>query len=207
VNIDDVEYLPPPQTRPQTQRRGFGADTAVSQTGFFSSPIDLYNAGRQTNDAFMQMFNAVNANRSSAHPTIPKSVRDEFVPFAIGWNNFWQTNLASTAIVFKFFTTDLQQHLVDYQQQIAAWGTKLKKYIGADADSAASVKPGSGGAKNTMMWVGIAAVSLVGLFIIGKLVHTVAFGGAELEDAEDEALKIAEAKKRKKHDRHVLSIT
>ena len=84
----DVEYMPPAQARPR--RAGLGADTSVAQTGFFSSPSDLLNAGQQTNDAFMQMFNAVDANRSSANPTVPKSVRDEFVPFAIGWNKFFQ---------------------------------------------------------------------------------------------------------------------
>lgn len=194
-----------PPSRPRRTRQ-LGADTTTAQTGFFSSPTDLYNAGQQTNAAFMQMFNAVNANRSSANPTVPKSVRDEFVPFAIGWNDFFQKNLASTAIVFKFFTTDLQTHLVDYQKQIAAWGDKLKKYIGADASSAASLKPGSGGAKNTFMWIGIAAVGIIGLFMIGKLVHTVAFGHA-LEEAEDEAMRLVDAKKRKKHDRTAFSIT
>jgi hypothetical protein len=57
------------------------------------------------------------------------------------------------------------------------------------------------------MWIGIAAVSVVGLFIIGKLIHTVALGGAALEEAESEAMKIAEEKKRKKQDRTAYSIT
>jgi len=194
--------MPPPQ------RRTFGADTSVAATtGFFSSPIDLYNAGKQTNDAFMQMFNAVNANRSSAHPTIPKSVRDDFVTFAIGWNTFYQQNFSGTAIAFKYFTTNLQGNLVSYQQQIAAWGTKLKKYIGSDASSAAGLKPGGGSAKNVLMWVGIGAVTLIGLFVIGKLVHTVALGNAALTEAEEDAMRIMDEKQRKRRDRTAFSIT
>jgi hypothetical protein len=205
----DVEYMPPSQPQSQQRRAGFGSDTSVAATGYFSSPSDLLNAGQQTNDAFMQMFNAVDANRSSANPTVPKSVRDQFVPFAIGWNQFFQQNFSNIALVTaRWLTSDLQTHLVSYQQQIAAWGEKLKKYIGADAGSAASLKPGSqGGAKNVMMWIGIGAVTLVGLFMIGKLVHTVAFGDARLEEAEDEAMRLLEEKKRKRHDRTAFSIT
>ena len=58
-----------------------------------------------------------------------------------------------------------------------------------------------------MMWIGIGAVTLVGLFMIGKLVHTVAFGDARLEEAEDEAMRLLEEKKRKRHDRSAFSIT
>lgn len=208
LGAEDVEYGPSqPQARPRA--RQLGADTSVASTGFFSSPSDLYDAGQQTNAAFMQMFNAVDANRSSAHPTVPKSVRDQFVPFAIGWNTFFQQNLSNIAIVTaRFFTTDLQSHIVSYQQQIAAWGEKLKKYIGADAGSAASLKPGTQGtAKNVMMWVGIGAVALVGIFLIGKLAHTVAFGDARLTEAEDEAMRLADEKRRKKSDRSAFSIT
>src|SRR5580658_6118144 len=105
----DVEYMPPSQPQSQQRRAGFGSATSVAATGYFSSPSDLLNAGQQTNDAFMQMFNAVDANRSSANPTVPKSVRDQFVPFAIGWNQFFQQNFSNIALVTaRWLTSDLQ---------------------------------------------------------------------------------------------------
>lgn len=202
LGADDVEYLPPPQ------RRSFGADTSVASTGYFSSPSDLYDAGQQTNAAFMEMFNAVDANRKSAHATVPKSVRDEFVPFAQGWSQFFETNLSSMPRVLKNWAlSNLQGKLVAYQQQIAAWGARLKKYLGSAAASAAGLKPGGGSAKNVLMWVGIGAVTLIGLFVIGKLVHTVALGNAALTEAEEDAIRIMDEKQRKRRDRTAFSIT
>jgi hypothetical protein len=205
LGADDVEYMPPQQVR----GRAFGADTSVAATGYFSSPSDLYDAGQQTNAAFMEMFNAVASNRGSAQPTIPKSVRDEFVPFAQGWSQFFETNLSSMPRVLKNWAlSNLQGKLVAYQQQIAAWGTRLKRYLGSAAASAAGLKPGSGGsAKNVLMWVGIGAVTLIGLFVIGKLVHTVALGNAALTEAEEDAMRIADEKQRKRRDRTAFSIT
>jgi hypothetical protein len=51
-----------------------------------------------------------------------------------------------------------------------------------------------------LKWVGVGVVALVGLFTVGKLVHTVALGGAmdeELHVAEREALRIARSRKLK----------
>jgi hypothetical protein len=197
VNIDDVEYLPP--TR-------LGADATTATTGFFSSPEDLLTAAKQTDDYVSSMQQAVDAVTDWKGRGAPSGSGTAFRNFYTNWKNFYANNFSSRAsVIAHFLTTNMQGTLVNYQNQAADWGKKLKKW---NLDVPAAPTPGAdGGAKSTMMWVGIAAVSIVGLFIIGKLVHTVAFGSAALEEAEDEALKIAEAKKRKKHDKTVLSIT
>lgn len=192
----DVEYIQP----------GFGADASVRTPGYFSTPEDLLSAAQQTNGVIMALHAAVDENRRRPTPTIPKSVRDEWVAFVTGWSGYYETNFGGSRLrtLAHWFTSDLQGTLVNYQQQAALWADRLKKYGAKITGAGTEGKPG--GAANVMMWVGIAVVGVVGLFIIGKLVHTVALGGAALEEAEDEALRIAEAKRRKRTDKTALSI-
>jgi hypothetical protein len=199
---DDVEYMPPQAVQSPTPRT-LGADTTQAATGFFSSPSDLFDAGQQTNTAFHEMFDAVMKNRSSAHPTISKAIRDEFVPFSQGWDKFYQENLQSVGLVFaRWATSALQSHLVAYQQQMNAWAARLKKY----GIKGAVFDPTTSKGKNIFMWIGIGVVTLGAIYVIAKTVRKATLGGAALEEAEDEAMRLVEEKKRKRHDRTLFSI-
>ncbi len=57
-----------------------------------------------------------------------------------------------------------------------------------------------------IVYVAIGAAGLVGLFVLGKLLHTIALGSAELIEAENAAMAIADAQRRKRSSRSVLSI-
>lgn len=181
-------------------------DATSASTGFFSSAEDLLNAAKQTDDYVSAMQAAVDAVSNWSGKNVPAGSGQAFKTFYANWKNFYANDFGSrTSVLAHWFTSNLQGNLVNYQNQAADWGQKLKKW-GVSVQGAAP--PGAaGGGKNVMMWVGIGAVTLIGLFIIGKLVHTVAFGGAALEEAEEEAMRLADQKQRKKHDRRVLSIT
>ena len=188
----DVEYMPPLR------------DATTASTGIFSTPDDLLNAAQQTNAYVAALAAAVRAK--SDWSSVPAGTGAALQSFLDGWANFYASDFSSRArVLLHWGTSDLQSTLANYQQQAADWGVKLKKY-GAKIDA---ISPASapGGGKNVMMWIGIGAVTLVGLFMIGKLVHTVAFGDARLEEAEDEAMRLLEEKKRKRHDRSAFSIT
>jgi len=196
LNIGDVEYLPP---------GSLGAEATTASTGFFSTPGDLRNAAVQTNDYVTSM--ATTVQRGGAWlKKVPAGNGKAFQAFVNNWEQFYGTTFANAFNAWaSWFTSDVQSKVANFQAQAADWGTKLKKW---GAKVAGTPTPAaSGGASNTFMWIGIGAVTLVGLFLIGKLIRTATLGGAALEEAEDEALKIAEAKRRKKADRTAYSIT
>lgn len=164
------------------------------------------NAAKQTDDYVTAMQQAVDGVKSWVGKGAPSGSGAAFRAFYTNWKNFYANNFSSrfTQLVHEA-TSDLQSSLVNYQNQAADWGKKLKKW---KVEVAATPTPSApGGASNVLMYVGIGAVALVGLFIIGKLVHTVALGGAALEEAENEAMRLADEKKRKRQDRTAFSIT
>ncbi|HEV3059766.1 MAG TPA: hypothetical protein VGY48_16055 [Vicinamibacterales bacterium] len=195
MNVGDVEYLAP----------GLGADATTASTGFFSTPPDLRNAAQQT-DAYVTSL-AKTVQRGGAWLSrVPTGSGDAFQAFVDSWEQFYGSTFANKFNSWvSWFTSDVQSKVANFQAQAADWGAKFKKWGAAVAGTPPPSAPG--GPSNTFMWIGIAAVSVVGLFIIGKLIHTVALGGAALEEAESEAMKIAEEKKRKKQDRTAYSIT
>jgi hypothetical protein len=61
-------------------------------------------------------------------------------------------------------------------------------------------------ATKVMVYVGIGVAAVVGLVIAGKLIRSIMLGAAELTEAENEAMAIADAAHRKRSSRSVLSI-
>ncbi len=58
-----------------------------------------------------------------------------------------------------------------------------------------------------LIWTAVGAVGLGILFVTAKLVHTAVLGGAALEEAEMTAMALADAAKRKRSNRRVVSIS
>lgn len=58
----------------------------------------------------------------------------------------------------------------------------------------------------TIIWIGIGTVVVVGLILLTKIVRTAVLHGSELEEAEREAMAIADAQRHKKASRKVYSI-
>ena len=204
MNIGDVEYLPPQQqARPVHRRQQLGLPASLLVPGLTSTPEDLKRAADQT-DAFISgMSDAVSGFDWKKSHGVPKGSGKQFDAFRKQWSDFYSTDFSANWRVLAH-TGSLTASLKNFQEQACTWATNLKGW-GVPVPGILPACATSG--KNIWMWIGIGAVSLVGLFILGKLVHTVAFGGAALEEAEEEALKIAEEKKRKKHDRTAYSIT
>lgn len=189
----DVEYMPALR------------DATTASTGFFSTPTDLRNAAQQTNSYVTSLAQTVQRGGAWLNK-VPAGNGDQFQAFINNWEQFYGSTFANAFNSYvSWFTSDVQSKVANFQAQAADWGTKFKKWGASVPGTPPPSAPGGG--KNVMMWIGIGAVTLVGLFMIGKLVHTVAFGDARLEEAEDEAMRLLEEKKRKRHDRSAFSIT
>ncbi len=191
LGADDVEYLPP----------GLGAEATTATPGTLSMPEDLWNAAQQTNDFINGMASAVAAFTHWTSRT-PAGSGVAFDAFRKEWSDFYTNDFSTRArTVAHALTSNIAGNLRNYQEQAATWAKKLKIW----GVKVPGIAPASAGGTNVFMWIGIGAVSLVGLFIIGKLIHTVALGNA-LTEAEDDAVRIANSK-RKRRDKTAFSIT
>jgi hypothetical protein len=181
------------------QRNGLAAAPAATlyQPGWVNTPTDIRAGAEQTN-AYIEALNA-GISRSGA----PKTFRDGWNQFYGGWKAWYAD--ASQHTLRKWLTSDVQSQLVSYQQQAGEWAQQAAKYrVKAPGPGPEAA---TGGAQKVMMWIGIGVVGLVVLGVVAKLVHTVMLGNVALGEAEAAALAIADAKRRKKHDRSTFSIT
>jgi hypothetical protein len=70
------------------------------------------------------------------------------------------------------------------------------------------LRPSSGKGRDLALKIGIGVAVLVGLFVAGKLVHTIILGrSTALGAAEDAVMALANAQRRKRHARSVLSVS
>lgn len=181
------------------ERNGLRAAPAATlyQPGWVNTPGDIRTAAQQT-DAFVE-----HLNTGIASSRAPKAFRDAWNQFYGGWKA-WYADAANHTLR-KWLTSDIQSQLVSYQQQAGSWAEQAKKYHVATAGPGPEAP--TGGAQKVMMWIGISVVGLVVLGVVAKLVHTIMLGNAALAEAETTALALAEAKRRKRHDRSAFSIT
>jgi len=193
ISYDDIEYLPPAPA-PEA-RRPLGSNATILSPGALSLPEDLWNAGQQTNDFINGMSAAVAAVTSWKGKNVPAGTGASFDAFRKEWAEFYGNNLSSRPqLLAHAFTSNLSNNLRNYQEQAATWAKNLKKW----GVAVPGIAPAMAGGSNVFMWIGVGAVALVGLFVLGKFLHTVALGNAELTEAEDEAMKIADEKARQK---------
>jgi hypothetical protein len=69
-------------------------------------------------------------------------------------------------------------------------------------------QPSTGKGRDLALKIGIGVAVLIGLFVAGKLVHTIILGqSSALGEAEMMAMAIADAQRRKRHSRTVLSVS
>jgi len=113
----------------------------------------------------------------NASPKLSKSLVRQFSDFWNEWKAFYANNQSLTA---RFFEGSYDQTLA-YRDRAMQWQARLKK-AGADVTPDQIVPPSSG--SKTLTYIGIGAVVLVGLFIAGKLVHTIMLGDGELQGAK-----------------------
>lgn len=158
-------------------------------------------AAQQTNGVVQALDRALNTGTHH----VAKDWFDGWSAFKGQWHDFYQNFSGIGHVTLKWLTSDLQSQLASYQQQVASWVEQAKKY---NVKTPGANTPNSEkGASNTLMWVGIGVVALVGLGIAAKLVHTVLLGGAELGEAEMMAMSIADAERDKRNARRLVSIT
>lgn len=180
----------------------FHASATTFSPGWFSTPGDLTLAAQQTDAVVTALDSGVAASKR-----VVKSVRDEWATFAAQWKQFFDSNLGPNAsTTLHWLTSNLQGQLVNFQQQVATWASKLAKYGVRTTGATPAEAPG--GSRSVFVWIGIGVVALAGLFILGKLVHTVVLGGSNaLTAAEDEAMRISDRARAKRHSRSAYSIS
>jgi hypothetical protein len=175
------------------------------QPGFVNTPLDLREAAQQT-DQFIANIQAGLANAKK----VPVAWLKAWTQFYAGWQRFYASNFSSVLkTTAKWATSDLQTQLVSYQQQAGAWAEQADKIRGVSIPGSRPQKE-AGDAKKVLMWVGIGVVGIAVLAVAAKLLHSVVTGrlgcSDALIDAEDAALAIVAAKKRKKSSKSVYSI-
>lgn len=160
----------------------------------------------QTNAFITGMAQGVDAVKNWTGKGVPAGTGATFNTFVRAWANFYASDFSSRPrVLAHWLTSNLQAQLINFQQQAADWGKKLKKW-GVKFE-ATSTEGAPNKALGVLTWIGIGVVVLGGLYLIGKAVHKATLGGAALEEAEQEAMQIAEEKKRKKRDKTALTIS
>jgi hypothetical protein len=197
---EDVEYLAP---HPQ-----LGADRG----DFFFSPDEVANEQNQVNTLVDSMGMDANERKSS----LPKTTFTGFVRFWNEWKAFYK-NKSGWAARHERST---YEKTLEFRQRAATWHDDLSK-AGLKLSSSKPTDPSQGGGpwqaiqKGTnkltdvppwVMWTVGGTVALIAVFIASKVVAKAALGGAALEEAEQEAMRLVDEKKRKKHDRTLFSI-
>lgn len=182
-------------------RGQLGADATLYQPGAINTPFDLRTAAQQT-DRFIAGLNDALQNVKK----VPLAWYQGWQKFFTEWQRFYANNFSGiVSTTAHWLTSDLQSQLVNYQQQAGVWAKQAAKYK-ASAPGPGPEEPASD-TKKTLMYVGLAVVGLGTLFLVAKLVHTAVLGGAALEEAEQTAVALADAQRRKKSNRRVVTIS
>jgi hypothetical protein len=201
------------------ERNGVSAPRFTNRTGFsgsFSDPealriVAARNGGRLGSvvNTPGQILNAMNVvdrlvdslgvavNAQAAK--LPKNTVKQFADFWNEWKKFYQDN---SGLWSRFWEGTYEQTLA-YQARAVEWQKRLGK-AGADVtpDAPSSDKPAASPTQ-VLMYVGLGVAVLVGLVLVTRLVSP----AVALAEAEDAAVAIAEAKRRKLRVRRVLSIS
>lgn len=189
--------------RGQLQRANLGADRG----NFFFSPDEVKNEQEQVNRLVDSLGVDVNAQQAR----LPKRVVAGFSQFWSEWKAFYNANNGFLARHER----GTYEKTLEYRAQASNWQKQIKKAGGETTalELLHTSQPGEDNQgkddkiKKTLVYVGIGTLGLVTLFVLAKLVHTAVLGSAALGEAEMTAMALADAAKRKRSNRHVVTIT
>jgi len=199
--VPDGRYRVGP--RGQLQRVNLGADRG----NFFFSPDEVKNEQEQVNNLVDSLGVDVNANSGK----LPKRVVAGFSQFWNEWKAFYKANNGFLARHER----GTYEKTLEYRAQAANWQKQIIKG-GVQTTALPPLHTSQPGEDNQgkddkvtkiLKYVGIGTLVLFGLGLAAKLVHTVMLGRAQLAEAEEEAIQIADSSKRKKAARKVATIS
>lgn len=189
--------LDPAGLRLVAERNGFGANRG----DFFFSPDEVANEQQQVNTLVDSLGVDVNANAAR----LPRAIVSGFGQFWGEWKAFYKARSG----FFARHERSTYEKTLEYRAQAVAWQQRIAaagKKAGVELTSLPLQKGSqdSGDQDQTtkiLKYVGIGTAVLVGLFIAGKLIHTIVLGRAgvgSLGAAEAAAVALMDAQRRRR---------
>lgn len=147
---------------------------------------------RNEMDAVNQLIDGLGVAVNERRGKIAASTVKHFEQFWNEWKVFYARNAAS-------WSGSVYDQAVDFRRRAVEWRDRLAK-AGADV-TPERLAPAEDTTKSVLMKIGIGVVVLTGLFIAGKLVHTILLGRSglgTLGDAESAAVALMDAQRRRR---------
>lgn len=174
----DVEYIAPPPKQPARKQLGAGF---IITPGQLSSDLDVVN----------RLVDGIGVDVNEQKAKLPKAVVKGWEQFWNEWKGFYARNQGLGPRLWGGLSDQIQQ----YKVRTDAWQQKLTKAgLKVTPDRLPTTS------KPVLLYVGIAVAGIVGLFIVGKLLHKVMLSGGsfnqqDLLQAEREAVRAAERRR------------
>lgn len=159
--------------------------------GAFVLPPEIRNEMNAVNQLVDGLGVSVNERRGK----LPASTVKHFEQFWNEWKVFYARNASS-------WSGGVYDQAVEFRRRAVEWRDRLAK-AGADV-TPEQLAPAKDLMKDVLIKVGIGVVVLTGLFIAGKLVHTIVLGGVtgSLGEAEAAAVALMDAQRRRRRASH-----
>lgn len=133
-----------------------------------------------------------------ASPKIPQSYRNSFYAFCNEWVAFYQNH---TSWLDRLWFANVDK-ISDYRKRAVTWRQLLSKH-GFKPTTPEDTVPTSG---IPWKWILLGGLGLVSVVVVVRLVRTTMLGRIALGEAEEAAMAIADAERRKRSARKVFSI-